>query len=227
MNTSELHEAFRTDVGVESTSILSDDEVFRYMNDAYRNFVRLTGGIPDFTTASVCQVPIVAGVQTAPLDKSILKIVRVTRASDNGLVQVINAPDLGHLYRDDDYGSILQLNIDNQPGEVKYMMIGAQQNLARWVQIPLVNDTANLIVFRLPLVDITGEGQPLTDVAEQHHLALLSWMKALAFRKSDPALYNPRMGQQYAQEFTSYCGMAKAEVDQYKHKIRVVRYGGI
>ena len=228
MNSSELHEAFRTDIGVHSPAALSDDEVWRYMNDAYRNFVRLTGGVADFTTPSVCEVPISAGESVSAISKSILKITRASRASDFGTIQVINYADLGKSSgAAADGWSGGSVTLDDKQGTVQYMMIGMQPNTVRWIRVPAVDDTANLMVLRLPLTNITGDAQALVDVAEQHHIHLLSWMKHLVYLKADPELYDQKRSSQFEQVFMSYCSAAIAEINRAKHKTRVVAYGGI
>ena len=63
MNVQELYDQFRSDMQDEEQDFLwTDVELFRYMNEAYRMFVRLMGGIADFTS-DLCAVPIVAGEQ--------------------------------------------------------------------------------------------------------------------------------------------------------------------
>ena len=51
MNVQELLDQFRSDAfDLALPYLWSDTDVLRYMNDAYGMFVRLTGGIGDFTT---------------------------------------------------------------------------------------------------------------------------------------------------------------------------------
>ena len=107
------------------------------------------------------------------------------------------------------------------------VLVGAQPLVVRWIQVPKVNDTVNLMVYRLPLVDITTDGQALTDVAEQHHIHLLNWMKHLAHRKSDPELFDLKKSETFGNLFKEYCTVAFRESERAKHRTRVVAYGGL
>lgn len=227
MNSDELYDSFRTDVqDVVSTYLWLDTEVWRYMNEAYFMFVRLTGGIPDFTS-SATYVPIAAGINTSPIDPSILRIMSAYRASDNAEINIINSTDTP-VVRDNDYGSVKPLWLDNTPGPVRHMLIGAQQNLVKWIQVPIADDAANLVIYRLPLAKITDAGgQEFIDVSEEHHYSLLMWMKALAYKKQDAETFDRATSAENGAEFRAYCMQAKQEMERKKHKTRVVAYGGI
>jgi hypothetical protein len=196
------------------------------MNEAYFMFVRLIGGIPDFTS-SATNVPITAGVNTSATDPSILRIMSAYRASDNTEITIINSTDMPML-RDNDYGILKPLWLDNTQGPVRYMMIGAQQNLAKWLQVPIADDAANLVIYRLPLTKITDAGgQEFVDVSEEHHYSLLMWMKALAYKKQDAETFDRAKSAENEAGFRAYCQQAKAELERKKHKTRVVAYGGL
>ena len=95
MTSSELLTLFRSDISdVALPYLWSDLEAYTYMNDAYRMFVRLTGGVPDFTSLTT-QVPIVSGNALGVLDPSILRIMSARRLSDGREIKVINSPDIG------------------------------------------------------------------------------------------------------------------------------------
>jgi len=222
----ELYDAFRSDVVDTAKPYLwSEDEVWRYMNEAYRMFVRLTGGIPDFTSA-VTQVPIVAGEALGELSPSLLRIMSARRASDGADIKIINFNELSAA-NGSDYGIAQSQWADNTPGPVRSMMIGAERNKARWVMVPVVDDIAQLVVYRTPAKNITGSGQKLVDVNEDHHFNLLSWMRHLAYQKQDAETFNRAKSVEQGDIFRGYCAFVKSEADRYKHKNRVVTYGGI
>ena len=52
-------------------------------------------------------------------------------------------------------------------------------------------------------------------------------MKAQAYSKQDAETYNKAKADEEAAKFVAYCEQAKREKEKYKHKVRVVRYGGI
>jgi hypothetical protein len=149
------------------------------------------------------------------------------RASDNTEITIINSTDMPML-RDNDYGILKPLWLDNTQGPVRYMMIGAQQNLVKWLQVPIADDAANLVIYRLPLTKITDAGgQEFVDVSEEHHYSLLMWMKALAYKKQDAETFDRAKSAENEAGFRTYCQQAKAELERKKHKNRVVAYGGL
>jgi len=84
-----------------------------------------------------------------------------------------------------------------------------------------------LTCYRLPLNTISDAGQQLSDISIYHHLHLTHWMSQLAYAKPDTEAFDPRKSEYHKQEFTTYCDQVKREWDRYKHKNRVVAYGGL
>lgn len=226
MNSTELVTAWREDVrDTEQPYLWSDEEALRYAAAAYSMFVRLTGGVADFTS-DACAVDIVAGEATAELHPSILRIMSATRRSDTQPIDVINPTDLNKM-RSSDYGQMKRIVMDTRTGPVRYMVHGLQRGMVRWVQVPEVNDVCDLHIYRLPLVGITDFDQDLVDVDEEHHIHLLDWMKHLAYKKQDADAFDPQASAVGKTLFETYCTFVKAEWERYKHKTRVVSYGGL
>lgn len=226
MTSDELYDLFRKDVVDTARPYLwSDDEVFAYMNDAYFMFVRLTGGIQDFTS-DVCLLNAAQGEKNGEISQNIL-LVRTATLEDTGeTVKVINAQDVENL-SDEDFGILRRVNNSSSIGKVRYMVIGMQPGLVQWVNIPDRDYTVRVLVERLPLTEITGPGQAFTDVPNHHHLHFLKWMRSLAYNKQDAETFNKAKSDTEQAAFEAYCALAKREKDRYKHKVRVVRYGGI
>lgn len=226
MDSTRLYSLFRSDVSdLERPYLWTDDEVWEYMNDAYKMFVRLTGGISDFTSA-ITEVSASAGEPTSEVSKKILRFMSARRASDGRDVEIINSTDIGRM-NTPDYGQLKPMILDNTPGPIRCMVIGMQRGVVRWINVPEVDETVNLHVYRLPLDDITGDAQELTDVDEHHHVHLLSGMKALAYRKQDAETFDRARADENELRFARYCSAVKAEHEREKHKTRVVSYGGI
>lgn len=226
MTSDELAALFRADMSdTYQPYVWADAEVYAYMNDAYYMFVRLTGGVPSLTS-SICTVPIVAGEPTAAISNKIMQMRTATRVSDGADIRIINAQDTTNL-SDEDYGVLRRINVSTSVGKVRYMVIGMESGLVRWVNIPDSNDSVSLLVERLPLNTITDAGQNFTDVQEHHHLHFLKWMKSLAYRKNDAETFDRVKAEAEQAAFEAYCAVAKREKDRSKHKVRVVRYGGI
>lgn len=226
MDSTELHDTFRSEVDDRAKPYLwTDEDVWRYATDAYRMFVRLTGGIPDFTSDAT-RVAVVTGETQAPVHPSILRIVQASRVSDGGEVRVINQTDLIR-QSSTDYGSIVARMNKPTPGPINDLVIGRQKHLAHFLAIPTADDIIQMSIYRLPLEKITDDGQPLDEVDEEHHFHLIPWMKHLAYRKHDVETLDLDKSNQYGDEFHGYCAFVKAEWDRMKHKNREVQYGGI
>jgi hypothetical protein len=210
MDSTELMRAFDSEVGRISQMIISEAEKYRYLDTAYRLFARLTGGIPD--TASVA---VETGERSVALPVTTLKIARASRASDGAKVDVINHTDLDRLHLRDD-----------QEGPVRYLLVGVQMHKGTLYDIPVEDDTLNLVIQRLPLTHITQAGQALSEIDEDHHLALLDWMKSLAYKRPGADFFNPTLSAAFATSFTAYCQQAKSEITTMRHKVRSTTYGG-
>ena len=229
MNVRELYDQFRGDVvDLVRPYLWTDYEVYRYMDDAYRMFVRLTGGIADFTS-DMTRVPILAGEAVGEYDKRVLRIMKATRQSDNGKITVINQTDLSFI-RGDDYGLLRPAYLDNAPGRVTQMIIGMERGKCQWLQVPEEDDVALLAIYRLPKDKITpdiDENFDFPEIGEEHVTHLGTWMKHRAYLKADADAFDRGRSDDFKAEFTDYCMLAKAELERAKHKTREVVYGGI
>lgn len=227
MESHELLGAFRCDAVDDVEPYLwSDPEVYRYINDAYFMFIRLTGGIPD-GSSSVTQLTAAVGEPTTPIDKSILRIRKATNVTDNNKpLKIINVQDEDSLVSED-YGVITHINQTDIQGEIRYMIIGEEEGYVRWVNIPDRDTSVQLVVERLPLVQITRSRQLFSGVREEHHYHLLKWVRHLAYRKQDADTFNLVKSDQERNDFLDYCQMAKREKGIRKHKVRFTSYGGI
>lgn len=204
----------------------SDAEIYAYINDAYYMFVRLTGGVSDFTTPSICEIDASKEEPTANVSPKILRFVTAHRRSDGREITVLNYTDMNRNLMSD-YGITVSGAMPRGIGKVRAMVIGLQKGIVRWIDIPDADDTIDLVVYRLPLSRITAGGQQLTDVDDEHHLHLLKWVKSLAYRKQDAETFNEVKAGDFEQQFTVYCELAKRELERRRHKVRVVAYGGL
>ena len=228
MNVQELYDQFRSDMVDEALPYFwSDADVFRYMDDAYKTFVRLVGGIADFTS-DYSRIDISAGEATSEMSKLVLRTMDAFRMSDMGKIRVINETDLTFT-RDNDYGMIRPVYLDTTPGQVRYMIIGAQRGLVKWVQVPEADDTAQLYIYRLPSTKVDGSDMSFEfdEIGEEHVPYLGLWMRHKAYAKADADTFNGPLSDKFKDDFEAYCSKAKAEWERYKHKNREVAYGGL
>lgn len=224
MNSSELNEAFRSGLGAELSRKFSDDDVWRLANMAYRQFVRLTGGIPDFTSPATV-VAITAGQAVSPLDKLVLRIERMTLRSTKRTIEIVNHTDLGRKHVDD-YRRMSPLTLDDRQGMVRYGVIGMERNKVRWVAVPEQDDTVDMVIWRLPTTVVDGDGIDLDEIDEQHHYHLLLHMNSMA--SAMPLVGNAGAAEAYGAAFNDYCAQVRREVERYRAKpVREVAYGGL
>lgn len=224
MNSTELKDKFRLEVFDTVVPYLwSDEEIFEYMDDAQKMFCRYGEGIPD-STSVVTQISYAAGDIWAPLDERILKIRKASLASNYRNVELANFEDIGHNTQDD-YKNPIFLELDDSTGDVSRIVLGMEQDQIRLVKIPTVADTINLIVFRLPMDDITADGQDL-EIHRQHHVHLLHWMKHRAYSKHDSETFNKGKAEEFGAAAMQYFEKARVEQETRKHKHRAVSYGG-
>jgi hypothetical protein len=193
-----------------------DEEFYAYLDDAQTQFCIFTDGISDASTAAVVQLPVAVGDEWLDLHPSILKIRGVTRASDAREVEVLNYEDM----------PARGMRFDGRTGPVTTLIVGMEENKVRVYPKASVTDDLRLLVFRLPLTRITKARQTL-EVSERHHLHLLSWVKARALLKEDAETFDKNKSVEMENTFRAYCAQAKADQATKRHKVRVVRYGGI
>lgn len=216
MDSGALLDAFRSEVAdTEAPFLWDDDEALTYLDDAQKMFCRLTGGIGD-ASSSVTQLTSSTDTDWLALSPLILKIRDITRVATGREVEVVNFEDMRrHGWR-----------FDGVPGPVRRIVIGMEPGRVRLHPYPDQAETFQMIVDRLPLRRISDVNQKL-EIAEQHHAALLWWMKARAYGKQDAETYDRTKSAECEQRFRLVCDDAKAEKDRAMHKTRVVSYGGI
>ena len=213
MNSTTLLDHWRTQVfDTREPYLWTDTEIFAWMNEAQQMFCRLTQGISDSRTESVCAVPVVSGEATASVSNKIRRFRKASLASTGEWLDIVNIDD--------------QPKLDATQGRVTTMVIGLEPGLVRWVHVPKENDTVNLLLVRLPLADISTTGQDL-EIESIHHLALCDWITFRAYSKHDTETQQNPEAQTALKAFEAYCFKAKLEQERYEYKPRVVAYGGI
>jgi hypothetical protein len=190
----------------------SDEEALVYLNDAQKWFCRKTEGISDVSTPEVVNIPIVAGEILAKAHPSIKTFRLALRASDGAKIDIVNHTDIR--------------SWQNYAGAVTQMIVGMEKNVVRWNATPQVDDEANMMVYRLPLDDITEFDQEL-EIESEHHIHLVDWMRHLAYLKDDTEVFDKQASDRAERLFNAYCEFVAAEQRRYKQKPRAVAYGGI
>lgn len=199
----------------------SDTEVLGYLNGAQDMLCRLVGGLRD-ASSEAAEVEVEPGEPFAVLHPTVLKIRGATLQSTGRPVDIVSYEDLSQ----DPCSTELTLS-----GPVRKAVIGMEEERLRLIRIPTAADTIRLVVERLPLQTLAvGELSKIPDrfeVREEHHLALLLWMKHLAYAKQDAETFDKAKSEDMKQQFADYCATAKAEKDVRNYKPRRVVYGGL
>jgi hypothetical protein len=244
MTPKQLHDYFRSQqADVAEPYLWTSDEVYNYMDEAHKMFVRLIGGIPDSSTVAVTEVNFVANDAFAPLDPRVLEVTDASRESDGVQIDVFNIEDFKHgnasfVRRDEDYyfydgivGRGPTIKWRTRTGTpVKGVILGMQRNQIRAYPIPTEDQTVLLDVHRLPLFTLTRQNHPdfVFEIDEIHHRYLAWWMQYLAFQKHDADTYSKTYSELYEGKFMGYCQkIATAEQERRKRKPRTVQYGGL
>lgn len=217
MNADELLSAFRHEVtDTETPYLWTDEEVYGYIDAAQKMFCRLTDGIADAATPSVCTLSITAGAPWVDISPLILKVRSAYRTDTGREVGVINVEDMARR----------GWRFDGNRGRMQALIAGMTDHKLRVYPDPIEDVTVHLTVFRLPLHSVSDVQIDL-EIGDQHHWYLLDWMKHLAHKKQDAETYNKGRSDLFERSFRSYCDQAKREQERIRHKPRVVAYGGI
>ncbi len=217
MDSTALKDRSRLDLAdTEEPFLWSDEELYDYSDDAQKMFTRLTGGLPDASSALATVLSFSATSDWVATHPSILKVRQAYRPDTGNKIDVVNYEDLGNL----------GIRLDGRKGEPKVLIIGMEENRAKLYPAPETSGTIQLLVDRMPLKDITDGDQKL-EVADKHSNGLRMWIKARAYMKQDAETYDKRQADDCEAQFTAYCAMCKLEKDRAKHKTRVVVYGGL
>lgn len=239
----ELVERFRRDVDdVEGGSddrdfLWSVDEVFDYMDEAQREFVRRTHILRKTHpfTPEITEIAYTAPTGTpVNLDGFVTpnpQIIRPLRArmttSLRDPIQIVTAEDLdeGLLVRD--YGTFFTGNWQDKVGRPRFLVTNMQEDMWRLAPIPDVDDTLELTVEHMPLLTLVC-GSPTFEVKEREdQMTILLFMKHLAFGKQDADTYDKELSDRFEAAFEKKADNRRREVRRSRFRHTGMRYGGI
>lgn len=218
MNSTELIETFREEMNdTQLPHLWSDPLLFRYLNEAQELFCRRTEGIEDSSTPSVCRVAVVADTDWYPISEKILKVREAVDVATGRTIDLMNM----------EKASLKGVRFDGRPGPLKLFVTGLEKHKLRAWPMPGRPAAVELRVFRLPLVQITDDGDQPLEIDEQHHLALLLWVKHKAYGKEDAETFDRRKSDEYESRFYAYCATAIKEQGRARRNAGTVMYGGV
>ena len=200
-------------------------------------FCRLTEGIEDSSTPAVCRLAITAGTDWCPLSPKILKVREAVNAATGRPYGIMNM----------EKASLSGVHFNGNPGPLKLFVTGLEKGKLRGTLISAVraaadgtyritgnkifisageHDLADNIVH-LVLARITDAGDQNLEIDEQHHNALLLWMKHLAFSKQDAETFDRGKADECEGRFRAYCHAALKEQERARRNSGTVVYGGL
>jgi len=212
MNTTELLGVFREEVfDLAAPYLWSNALIYRYIDDAQKQFCRDTYGIAD---ARNFLITTVAGTEWYDLDARVLKIRGATEQATGRDVAMVPAEKTASQY----------IRFDGSVGPIKALVTGLEKNVLRAWPKPNQVQTINLSVFRLP-VDVAAGDE--FEIDAQHVLPLLLWVKHKAYDVQDTEVFNPQASDKYRAKWDAYCAKALNEQSRASHVVGTVVYGGI
>lgn len=180
------------DVGAtESQQLWTDAELNGYTNEAVEVFCRELPLIIDSSTAAdgdaiaLCQITTVDGTQDYALSP---KVVAIRRAKVSGELRPLVETEMDLLDKNDSYWDDVSANYRKTP---LYYLLGKETDKLTLIRCPDDIYTVNLTVQRLPLVDLSADGD-VPEINNSYHRLLLSYIRHKAYMKRDVETFSER-----------------------------------
>lgn len=197
MNLREILEETRDKLDDRITPYLwQDTELLRYANRAVDRLARGAYLISDGSTAAVCQIALTATAGSEYNKHA--KIIKVRWARLTECTYPITVVSLNWL----------EQHFYNwqtaKPAVPKYLTEDLTTGKITLIPAPDANYTANLVVYRLPLVglSLTAPGSS-PEIPERYHEYILSGILAEAYLKQDAETFDKRLATDYLMIFES------------------------
>ncbi len=195
MTTTELIQAVRDrlDDAISADYLFSDARLLRALDNAQREACERAHLIYDATTASVCEVSVVAGTHTYALDPSITKVMRAKLSAETLPLKQITQRDLDLSVSDWE-------SLDGTPRW--FYQYG---NNIRLAYNPEANDTLYLEVYRRPLV-VIDELTDALEIPSEYHQGLVHGVCAEVYGDQDADTYDPQREARESAIFDGWFG---------------------
>ena len=212
----------------------SDTELFSYMDASQKEFARRTDYFSDASTVAIVQIPFVTDDTIKALDPRIIKIRSAKLTTNKTKVQPVTYSQMeNRITNPSDYNSPFEfgsiLDWESSNGIPRYIVTDIETNAIRLAPIPVVADTLELIVYRLPLEDINDNQQTLEITEEDLQRGMLFYMKYMAYLKNDIDTYDERLQQTALANHENFIENSKRQLRRlrFSSTVGVVRYGGL
>ena len=233
MQASELIQEFRDhlddDDPEDDDRLWSDTEVLSYLNEAIDEFCMETEILIDSTNA-LTQLVVTADNPFVPYDDRIIRFERVSHdTTTNRTLQIVSILNIQSESYANDYGINLSSSAWlNTTGDPRLLISNMATQQLRAYPIPTANTTVATTVRRLPLLQFT---QPMVDagnspeIPQRFHRKLLTYMKLLAYSKTDGETYDDTNALKYTALWERDIREVKGRIERERGKRpRVVRY---
>lgn len=213
MNTTELLGICRAEVfDLQLPYLWSDSLIYAYIDDAQKQFCRLTYGIED---ARSFKLSIKAdGTVWYEIDPLILKIRDAIDQATGAQVDLIAVEKMAEG----------RMKFDGLIGPLKALITGMEKGFVRAYPIPALASTVELRTFRLSNDVAAGDD---FEIDPQHILNLLLWVKYRLYMVQDADARDEKKAATNKTEFEAYCARAKVEQSRVRRPVSNVTYGGI
>lgn len=212
MTAKELLVLLRTEISdLVEPYLWSDPLLYSYIDDAQKQFCRLTEGVEDGRSF---KVSVTAGKEWYTLSPKILKLRKVVNAATGRELKVINVERM----------TAEGLYFNGRTGPIQALVTGIEKHSARAWPLPDTETLLHLSVFRMPET-ITASDEP--EIDEQHHRHLLMWAKHLAYDVQDSEVFDRRKSEDYDLRFRDYCAASRREQERARRVVGSTIYGGI
>lgn len=196
---------------VELPYLWSDALLYTYIDDAQKQFCRLTYGIEDARSFTLAIKPMTIWYA---IDPRILKIRDAIDPSTGREVPLIAVEKMNQN----------GLRFDGTQGPLKTLITGMEKGYVRALPIPNVASTVELRTFRLSNDMEAGDD---FEIDPQHILNLGYWVKYRAYSVQDADSRDDKKAAQGKALFEAYCAAAKVEQSRVRRPVSTVTYGGI
>jgi hypothetical protein len=193
----------------------SNETLVAYINEAITQVYRRTNPVKD-----IWFLPLTALINDYTIPPYVQTIELVRRLSDG---RSLNKKELEEIweYRD----------LETRVAEPVYYIVDTQTNNLRVYPIPVVDDTLELIIYRLAKIKLTwaDNQETVPELREDYHIPLLNYAASLAYKKDEANTLDPNRSAMFAAEFdrefpfvSAYSNIRKSRTSN-----RPVRYGGL
>jgi len=240
----ELANRFRRDTDdIEGGSggadyLWSDDDVYSYMYEAQRVFVRRTHlfrkthpflpAITEIAYTAPVGTPVNADGFVSPHDSIIRPLrARMVIGTTTHPLKILTAENLdeGRL-EVQDYGRFFRRDWQDRAGQPLYLITDMQEDMWRIAPIPEQDGTLELTVEHLPRRDVT-RGHPLEVTEREDQFTILLFMKHLGYLKQDADTYDKELSDKMEAAFEKKADDRRRELRRSRFRHQGMRYGGI